>query len=93
MKFDYCAGQRNPADRLLEPHVLAAETLSRLGVDEHGLEEMDRRILRCLRDQAGPVALKTIASALTNLSSAPLHTSTRASTFPFSARTFPPRLP
>ena len=44
---------------------LAHETLERLGVDEHGLEEMDRRILRCLAGQeGGPVAIKTIAAVV-----------------------------
>ena len=44
---------------------LARETLTRLGVDEEGLEEMDRRILRCLAaHQGGPVALKTIAAVV-----------------------------
>lgn len=44
---------------------LALEALSRLGVDSRGLEEMDRRILRCLADARGePVGLKTIAAAV-----------------------------
>jgi Holliday junction DNA helicase RuvB len=44
---------------------LASETLARLGVDAFGLEEMDRRILRCLATHAGgPVALKTIAAVV-----------------------------
>ncbi len=44
---------------------LAADALARLGVDEHGLEEMDRRILRCLASAGGePVGLKTIAAAV-----------------------------
>jgi len=44
---------------------LARLTLERLGVDALGLEEMDRRVLRCLADQAGgPVALKTIAAVV-----------------------------
>ncbi len=44
---------------------LAEATLTRLGVDALGLEEMDRRVLRCLADQAGgPVALKTIAAVV-----------------------------
>lgn len=43
----------------------ARSTLERLGVDDRGLEEMDRRVLRCLADQAGgPVALKTIAAVV-----------------------------
>lgn len=44
---------------------LARDALERLGVDEHGLEEMDRRILRVLaRDPGQPVGLKTIAAAV-----------------------------
>ncbi len=44
---------------------LADETLGRLGIDERGLEEMDRRILRCLAQAEGrPTGLKTIAAAV-----------------------------
>ena len=44
---------------------LAEETFVRLGIDENGLEEMDRRILRCLaRADGAPVGLKTIAAAI-----------------------------
>ena len=44
---------------------LAEETLGRLGVDREGLEEMDRRILRCLaQSQGNPVGIKTIAAAV-----------------------------
>lgn len=44
---------------------LAEETLTRLGVDEHGLEEMDRRVLRYLAAQSGgPVALKTLGAVV-----------------------------
>jgi len=43
----------------------AEEGLRRLGVDEHGLGEMDRRILRILVDNSGQaVGLKTIAVAV-----------------------------
>jgi len=42
---------------------LALETLERHGVDEHGLEEMDRRVLRTLAQGGGPVGIKTIAAA------------------------------
>ena len=36
-----------------------------MGVDEHGLEEMDRRVLHCLAMVPGdPVGLKTIAAAV-----------------------------
>ncbi|MBL4770410.1 MAG: Holliday junction branch migration DNA helicase RuvB [Planctomycetes bacterium] len=43
----------------------AQETLDRLGVDENGLEEMDRRILQCLANQGGgPVAIKTIGAVV-----------------------------
>lgn len=41
---------------------IAAETLRMLGVDRHGLAEMDRRILETLaRHDGGPVGLKTLA--------------------------------
>ncbi len=44
---------------------LALAALERLGVDHRGLEEMDRRVLRCLADAHGePVGLKTIAAAI-----------------------------
>lgn len=44
---------------------LAAEALEMLGVDENGLEEMDRALLRCLaRNRGNPVGLKTIAAAV-----------------------------
>jgi len=44
---------------------LALDSLARLGVDEHGLEEMDRQILRCLAVTPGtPVGVKTIAAAV-----------------------------
>ena len=44
---------------------LARETFEQLGVDEMGLEEMDRRILRCLAASGGgPLALKTIAAVV-----------------------------
>jgi Holliday junction DNA helicase RuvB len=43
----------------------AREALERMGVDEHGLEELDRRVLRVLADAGGaPVGLKTIAAAV-----------------------------
>ncbi len=44
---------------------LAADALQRLGVDENGLESLDRRILACLAAGEGlPVGLKTIAAAV-----------------------------
>ncbi|MDE0903565.1 MAG: Holliday junction branch migration DNA helicase RuvB [Planctomycetota bacterium] len=44
---------------------LTRESLTRLGIDENGLEEMDRRILRCLAENGGgPLALKTIAAVV-----------------------------
>jgi Holliday junction DNA helicase RuvB len=44
---------------------LAREALARMGVDENGLEELDRRILRVLSQNAGnPAGLKTIAAAV-----------------------------
>jgi Holliday junction DNA helicase RuvB len=44
---------------------LASEALERLGVDRHGLEELDRRILRCLALAPGrALGLKTIAAAV-----------------------------
>jgi Holliday junction DNA helicase RuvB len=44
---------------------LARDALARLGVDEHGLEEMDRRILQCLARSTGePLGLKTVAAAV-----------------------------
>ena len=44
---------------------LAMNALERMGIDEHGLEEMDRNVLRCLAQAGGePVGLKTIAAAI-----------------------------
>lgn len=43
---------------------MARRGLQMLGIDEHGLTELDRRILRCLADQGGPVGLKTVAVAV-----------------------------
>lgn len=44
---------------------LAASALGRLGVDDLGLEEIDRRILRTLAHQAGrPIGIKTLAAAI-----------------------------
>lgn len=44
---------------------MAGEALRRLGVDEHGLEEMDRRVLECLAVRPGQaVGVKTIAAAI-----------------------------
>jgi len=43
---------------------LARDALERLGVDAHGLEDMDRRILACLARSTEPLGLKTIAAAV-----------------------------
>ncbi|MCC6572562.1 MAG: Holliday junction branch migration DNA helicase RuvB [Planctomycetes bacterium] len=43
---------------------VAREGLLMLGIDEYGLTEMDRRILRCLADQGGPAGLRTVAVAV-----------------------------
>jgi len=40
---------------------VAGEGLAMLGIDESGLTEMDRRILRCLADAGRAVGLKTLA--------------------------------
>jgi Holliday junction DNA helicase RuvB len=50
--------------RAVDP-ATALEALARLGVDDNGLEEMDRRILRSLAANGGqPLGLKTIAAAV-----------------------------
>ncbi len=51
--------QVKAANRITRP--VAVEALRMLGVDEAGLEEMDRKILRTLLTNEGPVGLKTIA--------------------------------
>ncbi len=44
---------------------LAVDALERIGVDQNGLEEMDRRILAYLASQgSAPVGLKTLAAAV-----------------------------
>jgi Holliday junction DNA helicase RuvB len=43
---------------------LVTDALARLGVDQHGLEELDRRILSCLGRSLEPLGLKTIAAAV-----------------------------
>lgn len=44
---------------------LALEALGRMGIDEHGLEEMDRRVLACLAQSPGmPVGVRTIAASV-----------------------------
>ena len=43
---------------------LVIDALGRLGVDEHGLEDLDRRILACLARSQEPLGLKTIAAAV-----------------------------
>jgi Holliday junction DNA helicase RuvB len=43
---------------------LVDDALQRLGVDRHGLEELDRRILACLEGSREPLGLKTIAAAV-----------------------------
>ncbi len=44
---------------------IAWDTLGRLGIDEHGLEDMDRRLLKVLALNAGqPVGLKTLSAAI-----------------------------
>jgi holliday junction DNA helicase RuvB len=43
---------------------IALEALGMLGVDDAGLEEMDRKILKTLVTHSGPVGLKTLAVAV-----------------------------
>jgi Holliday junction DNA helicase RuvB len=43
---------------------LVQDALARLGVDPHGLEELDRRILGLLARNSEPLGLKTIAAAV-----------------------------
>ena len=44
---------------------IAASAMERIGVDANGLEELDRRILRCLAQNGGqPVGIKTIAASV-----------------------------
>jgi Holliday junction DNA helicase RuvB len=43
---------------------IALEALGMLGVDDAGLEEMDRKILKALVTNTGPVGLKTLAVAV-----------------------------
>ncbi|MEM7308635.1 MAG: Holliday junction branch migration DNA helicase RuvB [Planctomycetota bacterium] len=43
---------------------VAGGALERLGIDHHGLEDLDRRVLACLAASDGPVGLKTIAAAV-----------------------------
>jgi holliday junction DNA helicase RuvB len=50
------------AKRITRP--IALEALGMLGVDDAGLEEMDRKILKTLVTHSGPVGLKTLAVAV-----------------------------
>jgi Holliday junction DNA helicase RuvB len=43
---------------------VAEQGMAMLGIDEQGLSEMDRRILRCIADHGGAVGLKTVAVAV-----------------------------
>jgi len=43
---------------------IALEALGMIGVDQAGLEEMDRKILKVLVRNEGPVGLKTLAVAV-----------------------------
>ena len=55
--------QVNAEGRVTE--AIAWDALERLGIDEHGLEDMDRRLLKVLSRNAGqPVGLKTLAAAI-----------------------------
>jgi Holliday junction DNA helicase RuvB len=47
-------------------HGIAQETLRMLGIDEEGLDELDRRILEVMIDRfdGGPVGLETLSAAL-----------------------------
>ncbi len=54
--------QVKAGNRITRPITL--EALAMLGVDEAGLEETDRRILRTLVSNSGPVGLKTLAVAV-----------------------------
>jgi len=47
-------------------HAVAQETLRMLGIDEEGLDELDRRILEVMIDRfdGGPVGLETLSAAL-----------------------------
>jgi Holliday junction DNA helicase RuvB len=47
-------------------HDIASHTMKTLGIDEYGLDEMDREMMRCmLRDyNGGPVGLKTMAALI-----------------------------
>ena len=51
--------------RELVMHVdVVLETMRMEGIDEHGLEETDRRILRVLAESDRPLGLKTVAAAV-----------------------------
>jgi Holliday junction DNA helicase RuvB len=54
--------QVKSAKKITRP--IALEALAMLGVDEAGLEDMDRKILRALITNAGPVGIKTLAVAV-----------------------------
>jgi Holliday junction DNA helicase RuvB len=43
---------------------VAERTLANLGIDAAGLEETDRKILRCIERSGGPVGIKTLAAAV-----------------------------
>lgn len=47
-------------------HEIAVYALNQLGVDQHGLDDMDRRILKLITEKyaGGPVGIETMAAAL-----------------------------
>ena len=51
---------------LSDDEEMALYALDQLGVDKHGLDDMDRRILKLMFEkyQGGPVGIETMASAL-----------------------------
>jgi len=53
------------ADGTVTP-TLAVEALSKLDIDQHGLDELDRKILNTIVDKfgGGPVGLNTIAAVI-----------------------------
>jgi len=61
-----CTLVENLDEALCQPLIPRLEGIKRLGVDEHGFDEMDRRLLEAIVEKfdGGPVGLETLAATM-----------------------------